>query len=179
MAGAEGIFFYTYLHSTRYDVRRKQMGQWPYQDAKELPKVAPEMWQSAVRCVQEMKVIFELMIDATPSATVRLAERVPGIAVQSWDAPSGTLILLSNGTYEAHSIQLVGMSWHRAVQRLQHDRWDTSVATEDSTLMVTLPGPGGVCLLLPRSDAGKPSTATPQLERSDGTNDLRVGGAGL
>jgi hypothetical protein len=177
MAGAEGIFFYTYLHSTRYNAELKKVGKWPYEAAGELPDVAPQMWQNAKRCVTEMKILFELLIDAVPSSTVRLATDVRGIDVQSWKTPRGTLVLWSNATYVSRSIELVGLTQPRTVKRLQHDRWEIATL-EDSTLTLTLPGPGGGCLLLQDSQV-VPSTSAPEFQSGDGADDLRVGGSGL
>jgi hypothetical protein len=179
MAGADGIFLYTYLHSTRYDVELKKKDQWPYVEAQELPVVAPDMWESAQQCVAEARILFDLLAEATPMAGLRLEGDSAGCDVAAWNTPRGTLVLLSNATYTARSLQLRGLAAPQAIKRLHHDRWGPTESVDGSELRVVLPGPGGVCLLAIGNKQGSRSTATPEFEGHEGTDRLRVGDAGL
>jgi hypothetical protein len=179
MAGADGIFLYTYLHSTRYDQELKKQGRWPYVEAQELPDVAPDMWASAQRCVVEARILFGLLEAATPIDGVHLDGETDGCDVATWATSHGSLVLLSNATYRARSVSVRGLPAPRTLRRLHHDRWGAAESVEGSDVQVVLPGPGGVCLLVSDGKASDRSAPAPELKSHEGTDRLRVGDAGL
>lgn len=145
IAGASGVFFYTYLQATRFDTERYDRGAWAYTRYRPLPQVSPELWRAVLGRVREAHALLPLLDEAEPLAVERGG--VPAtIEMQRWNTAAGELVLLANPRATPAQVHLEARG-HRTVRHLRGGRFDAKHHVEaDFTL--ELPGPGGAALLL-------------------------------
>lgn len=148
IAGARGVFFYTYLHSTRYDSTAKAAGKWPYVEAKPLPEMAPSTWEAVKQCVAEAQVLLpELQSPVTPPA-VRAASP---LEVGAWRSGSSLWVCLANPRYAALACELTLPDSTVAVQELRGFTCHSLAVPAARVVQLSIPGPGAVVL---RVDVG-------------------------
>jgi hypothetical protein len=151
-AGARGLFFYTFLHSTRYDEARAAKGQWPYEQAQPLPEMAPQLWRTVLECAREARTLLPLLENAVAVDAVEVLEGGEDLEVAQWRTPHGTYVLLANPTYEARRVELQARVATGGFERLDGAAFVTLRGLGGARCDLLLSGPGGVCLRLRAAD---------------------------
>lgn len=152
IAGARGLFFYTFMHSTVYDERRAAKGQWPHTQAKPLPEVAPQLWTYVLECAQEARTLLPLLQAAEPMKAVEVVSGGSDLEVAQWRTPQGPCVVLANPTSEARVVELRIRVPALAFERLQGGTFSKPQPLDRDRFRVLLSGPGGACVRLRAAD---------------------------
>jgi hypothetical protein len=150
MAGARGVFFYPYMHATRYDAA-KAAGGWAYVDYRPLPQLAPGLWRSVLDTRAAAAELLDLLRTAAPDSSVS-ATLPPAVEMRSWKTNRGLLILVANATYEPQRIGLRVEPEKGRVLQLVGSAGETGAAAEKrfsgQAVDLELSGPDGIALLV-------------------------------
>ncbi len=148
VSGAQGFFFYPYLHPTRFDQNLQRAGRWPYTDYRNLPEAAPDVWRSVCATATEALVLLDLISKGTPSKTLAAGLFPEPIEVREWTTTEGLLLVLANPLYDPVSLRIPAPEAMLNFGMLHNERFSVSNRPADGVLRLELPGPGGIALLL-------------------------------
>jgi hypothetical protein len=145
-AGAAGIFFYPYMHATRYDRARAAAGSWAYSDYRPLPEVAPGLWRAVLDCRSLAARLLDLRRGAAPAS---LSVRPPAdVEVRGWTTPQGLLVVAANAGAQTRSVRIRVEPQAGLVQPLSGPGTDPGWRFSGHEVRLKVPGPGGMAVLV-------------------------------
>ncbi len=152
IAGADGLFLYTYRLSTMYDTARSSRGLSPFAEPRPLSEVSPRLWEDAVTLGAQARLLLDLLESAERVDGVRAESDVlVDLEVGAWNVGDDGLVLVANPTYEASQVVIeVPQTWI-ASQRLHATRFGPAQAIREGRVRVTVAGPGAAVLRLTSS----------------------------
>jgi hypothetical protein len=150
-SGAQGLFFYTYTHSTVYDAARLARKQWPYVEPQPLSAVSPSLWAAVLHAASDARILLPLLATATASTAVRW-QADPAMQIAQWSTAGGTLVIVANPNYRPGTVRLSSATGRSMAERLDSGTWQP-LPTDGAWITVPIAGPGGECILV-RAAAG-------------------------
>jgi len=144
LAGATGLFYYSYSQPTRYEPERAARKAWPWTTYRPLPEIAPSLWQSTLVCAREARVLLPALAAGTRR---NWQPKLPaGVQSGAWETPQGMLVLVTNERYVPVTVEMpVDASRSR---ELDSTGFGAARDLEAGVLRVPLSGPGARAFLL-------------------------------
>jgi hypothetical protein len=146
--GAQGIFFYPYVHPTIYDAAKAANGKFAYGSYRPLPEIAPQLWSAVLECGALANQVLGLVRDGTRKHDLLVPDLPGDMTLAQWETSRGTLVLLANTSYDRRSVMLHAPRVPLRVQFLQDSTNRAPRMVVDGSVRVDVPGPGGVALIL-------------------------------
>jgi hypothetical protein len=144
--GAQGIFFYPYMHATIYSAQKAAAGQFAYTGYRPLPEVAPQLWKSVCENAALARRLLELVRDAAPAEGLKLAGVPSAVEWRAWQTTQGVLVVIANPVFVPCTVQIRLDAGIRGAWLLGTGTGDRTSPVVSGQVTVDVPGPGGVVL---------------------------------